>query len=270
MQIRDQNVDPTSALARKVVRNRIGTATSQTDVPVLRFKPRHGFQALDVDVTATTVAGTVTVDVRLAAPTSLFSQSTMSKNAGTAEQFDLTAFRFMANGTYVIKAAATGRTFSAAHVVSANKYGVILVQVDSAGTVTTKVPAATQAYDTSAMAVAALPAADANKVPVAYVIIANNAGAWTANTDDLTNGSDLTTATFVSLPITAKSILTGTITPLALQRVSGTLTSTQADIRDRTGTKEIVAIYTSDGTGALTNGEISIGYRPFPQHGEQY
>ena len=30
-----------------------------------------------------------------------------------------------------------------------------------------------------------------------YLAIANNAGDWVANTDDLTNRSDLTTATFV-------------------------------------------------------------------------
>jgi hypothetical protein len=88
--------------------------------------------------------------------------------------------------------------FSAAHVVSATKFGVILVQITAAGVLSTKVPSATQAYNTAALALAALPAADALNVALGYIAIAADAGDWTANTDDMTDGSDLTTATFVN------------------------------------------------------------------------
>lgn len=112
----------------------------------------------------------------------------------------LTALAIM-GGAVVTKAAATAIVFSAAHPVTASKFGVILVQMDASGTVTTKITGATQttamAYNSAALALAALPAPDANKIPLGYIAIAAKAALWTANTDDMTNGSDLTTATFV-------------------------------------------------------------------------
>ena len=51
------------------------------------------------------------------------------------------------------------------------------VQINDAGTVSTKVPAATQAYDTAPLALAALPSADAGNVAIGYIAIANNAAA---------------------------------------------------------------------------------------------
>jgi hypothetical protein len=119
----------------------------------------------------------------------------------TPEQFKTTN-RFVGrlNGETFGKAATTGLTFTAAHVVTASKFAIILVQVTPTGTVSTKVPLSTQAYNTAALALAALPAADAGNVPVGYIAIAAKAATWTANTDDLTNGSDLTTASFNDYP----------------------------------------------------------------------
>lgn len=109
-----------------------------------------------------------------------------------------TAYYRISDAVYS-KAATDGLDFTAAHVVTASKWGIVLVQINAAGTISTKVPASTQAYDTEAEAVAALPSADASNARMAYLLIHNNAGDWTANTDDLTNGSDVTTATFVEI-----------------------------------------------------------------------
>jgi len=103
---------------------------------------------------------------------------------------------FQIAGIPYSQAANTGQAFTAAHVVTALLYGVILIQMDAAGTMTSKVPAATQAYTSAALALAALPAPDASNVAVGYIAIHADAGDWTANTDDMTDGSDLTTATF--------------------------------------------------------------------------
>lgn len=105
------------------------------------------------------------------------------------------------NGIQFSKAATTAIVFSAAHVITASKYGIVLVQITDAGVFSTKVPGATQttamAYTTSALALAAKPAVDAGNTEVGYMIIQNNAGDWTANTDDLTAASDITAVTFV-------------------------------------------------------------------------
>lgn len=119
----------------------------------------------------------------------------------TPEQFKTSqAAYFRILGVQYTKAATTALTFSAGHVITASKFGVILVQIDKAGTISTKVPASPQAYNSAALALAALPAPDANKVALGYIAIENNAGDWTANTDDLTDGSDLTSAAFVDNP----------------------------------------------------------------------
>jgi hypothetical protein len=103
---------------------------------------------------------------------------------------------YLINGISHTKAATTALTFSAAHVITASKFGIILVQINAAGTISTKVPSATQAYNSAPLALAALPSADAGNVALGYIAIENNSGDWTANTDDLTNASDLTTAAF--------------------------------------------------------------------------
>lgn len=117
------------------------------------------------------------------------------------EKFKTTTTALYRVGGYPYsKAAATAILFTAAHVVTASKFAVVLIQVNAAGTVSTKVPATTQAYNSAALALAALPAPDAGKVALGYIAIAAKAATWTANTDDLTNGSDLTTAAFVDNP----------------------------------------------------------------------
>lgn len=122
----------------------------------------------------------------------------------TPEQFKTTTtLIWRRGGMQFSKAAATGLTFTAAHVVTASKYGIVLVQVNDAGTISTKVPAATQAYNTAPLALAALPAADTGNIAIGYIAIANNAGDWTANTDDLTAASDVTSVAFVNATVSS-------------------------------------------------------------------
>lgn len=118
------------------------------------------------------------------------------------EKFKTTATAFYkVAGAQYTKAAATAIVFSAAHPVTASKFGAILVQINAAGTVSTKITGATQttaqAFATAAAALAALPMPDAGNVALGYIQIAAKAALWTANTDDMTNGSDLTTAAFI-------------------------------------------------------------------------
>jgi hypothetical protein len=101
-------------------------------------------------------------------------------------------------GIQFSKAATTAIVFTASHVITASKYGIVLVQITDAGVISTKVPSSTQAYNTSALALAAKPAVDAGNTEVGYMIIQNNTGDWTANTDDLTAASDITAVTFTN------------------------------------------------------------------------
>ena len=125
------------------------------------------------------------------------------------------AFIFMIGGTnYTQAALATGSTFTAAHRVTAGKYGVVLVYVNAAGAISTQVPLSTQAYNTAALAHAASDAmltgagVNPNIVNIGRILIAAGGADWVANTNNLTNGSGLTTATFTSVTSTFQDILT--------------------------------------------------------------
>ena len=107
------------------------------------------------------------------------------------------AFDYMVGGVRYTKAAAE-TAFTAAHIVSIGKWGVFKVCIDSAGTITTVVPGATQAYDTEALAVAAIPATTASTAYIGTLTVKAKADAWDANTDNLLDGSDCTEANFYS------------------------------------------------------------------------
>jgi hypothetical protein len=152
----------------------------------------------------------------------------------TAEKFKTTTTAlYKLGGAQYSKGATDNLTFSAGHIVSANKFGVILIQINAAGTISTKVPGATQSYNDAPSALAALPAVDAGNVALGYIAIANNAGDWTANTDDMTNGSDLTTATFVDaaeVALTPTAVVQEGIVGRALVAIDNAAVGTPARI----------------------------------------
>lgn len=145
----------------------------------------------------------------------------------TPEQFaTTTAAYYRMSGIQYSKAITGALAFTAAHPVTASKFGAILVQINAAGTVTTRISGATQtttqAYNSGALAIAALPSPQAGNVALGYIVIEADSGGWTAITDDLTDASDLTTATFVdatALPafLTTVAALTES-TPLTLAK----------------------------------------------------
>ena len=99
-------------------------------------------------------------------------------------------------------------TINTAGVATTAHWGVFLVQINAAGTVSTLHGTYTsgtdQDYATEAAAIAALPAVTASNVQIGYVTVQGKAStAWTEATDDLTPAGDCTTATFYNLPAPA-------------------------------------------------------------------
>ena len=134
----------------------------------------------------------------------------------TAEKFKTTTTSLSRiAGVPVSKAAEDNLVFSAAHVIALDKYGIIVIQMNAAGTVSTLVPGATQTtpmtYATAALALAAKPEVADDHVELGHIAIFNDGTAWTANTDDLTDASDVVTAAFVdATPTTAERNITRT------------------------------------------------------------
>ena len=132
----------------------------------------------------------------------------------TAERFANAAFYYQINGTsYTIAADSAGNTFTLNHVIgdgASTLWGCINVYADAAGALSTKVPLATQVYTTAALAHAA---ADeiirpSNLCYVGRILIQSDSSTWTANTDNMTDGSELTTATFLSETSSFRDLVT--------------------------------------------------------------
>lgn len=114
-------------------------------------------------------------------------------------------FQYLINEVNVEKAAdAVGVPFTAVHKVAASKFGAINVYINAAGTISTKINSAGQtdtlSFDTAALALANVNAIahPTDTIKIGTILIENDASLWTANTDDLVDASDVTTATFFS------------------------------------------------------------------------
>lgn len=122
----------------------------------------------------------------------------------TATRYANAAFTYLIKGTTYSKAGDSGgNTFTAAHVIgngSDDLWGVINIYINSSGTLISKVPIATQVYTSAALAITAsdnmLALPFSELCYVGRILINANAKTWTANTDDMTDGSDVTTADF--------------------------------------------------------------------------
>jgi len=123
----------------------------------------------------------------------------------TTTSFSNTAFSYLVNGVSTAKAAnLVGTAFSAANTINTAAaagifWGGWLVQISSAGTITTKPCGglSNQVYTSKDATLAALPDADTNNSIVGYIVVAATTGAdWVANTDVLTSGTGNTSVTF--------------------------------------------------------------------------
>jgi hypothetical protein len=191
------------------------------------------------------------------------------------EDFQVGDFTYIIDGVKYTKTAADGIDFTAAHVCTALKFLAILVEIDAAGTVATKVPlvdgrsqTAAQGYDTAPEAIAALPPQTPGKVALGYILVNADAGNWTANTDDMeptATPGDLTSVLFHSYTAPVNDVFAvqaGTIVTNVW--TDETLATRRQALR---GANQFLVLL-SGTTGIITDPEIAIEYRPYPMAAE--
>jgi hypothetical protein len=130
-------------------------------------------------------------------------------SAVSALKFKTTATAtFYISETQYTKAATDNLTFTAAHTVTQGQlWGAIAIQINAAGTVSTKVVSDPQAYATEAAAIAALPSADASNVLLGYITIQSLVGAdWDANTHNMTPAGECDDSNFYNWYEVANSV----------------------------------------------------------------
>lgn len=89
--------------------------------------------------------------------------------------------------TFKHAAAATAKALGALGTIPASKWGIIVPQEDASGTCTFK--SVLTGFDTEALAIAALPAPDADKAPLGYITVLASASTWIAGTDAFQGGT---------------------------------------------------------------------------------
>jgi hypothetical protein len=161
--------------------------------------------------------------------------STELSVGSTATRIANTAFKYQLNGTaYTGSANAAGSTFTTANTINTAAgagtfWGAWSVEIDSSGNVYTY-PAgglSNQVYTSEAEAISNLPAPTYH--PMGFVTIECNTGAsWTANTDDLTEGSDCTSCNFYNATVVCELRYWKYYADLS--SVDGTLDSTTDEI----------------------------------------
>ena len=117
--------------------------------------------------------------------------TTGALSRGTTVTLATAAQVISVNAVSAVVAAQTGQALGALGTIPASKWGVILVQRDLAGT-TTFVSGAnnyTTGYDSEADAIAALPAATADRVHIGHITVLASASTWIAGTDALAGGT---------------------------------------------------------------------------------
>ena len=234
--------------------------TSQAGRRILLYKPGHEFLLLPAQVYARDYTALCTFDVTVANRDGIVGRVDASLAIhSTADQFACGAFNYVIGGVGYSKAAETALQFSTNFTITNNLHGAALVQINAAGTISTKVVSALQAYASASLAIGNLPAPDAGNIAIGYWVISPTAGLFTANTTNLT-----TIGTPVDTAIIARAIE-------ALAPVDGTVVeSSTPTFAAGHGNPDavIVVTYTSDGTGDVADGFLTLAYRPFPLNGE--
>lgn len=274
MPIREQKFLPNAHAVEHLIPSAITTANSLTAREFHQFVPGYAFAFTRLGLGNRTETGAVTIDARIAESNGMVSAPLFAKDAGEPEDMQVGAFSFFLNNTVLAKALTTGIDFSAAYVVTQNLWGVFILQINASGTLSTLAAAATQGYTTAAAALKAIPAPTANNVIVGAIVLQANTGAnWTANTDDLTAGSDCQTITFYQgqelFPNAVKTPTTAACAAVSGQYTTTTVkTSTSFFHTLGSKTATVILTQTTDGTGALADGNAMYGIRPYPLNGE--
>lgn len=234
---RDIKIDASNPIEIRAILTSIYTDLSAllTPVDALVTDYTAGRAEIIKLVTDITAADAFTDSLRTyLASDGIINTTTLSVGSNTAQVAN-TAFQYLIDGVPYHKAAVTaGTAFSAADTINTGAaagfyWGIWAVQIDAAGTISTKSPSSDQVYADEATAIAALPAADAGSVVVGYVTVKSLENVdWVAQTDDLTDASDCTEANFYSTASGIPAALVRTATNPAAVTASavGTLTTT--------------------------------------------
>lgn len=281
----DNKVSPAAGVAKKLLHGLITSVVGQTKAILDIVQLPFGFVVESVGVYCQTVTTGATFDCRLVpvVPTGGLLNAITLTVGGTASNFKINA-AIIAVGPLVTSPAVVppivyqaitdNNAFSSAFTINVGAasglfWGAVRIQMSTAGTITTKVVSADQAFATEAEALVACPQADAGKIDLGTITIQMKTGAtFTAQTTDL-NDTTVNATNYNGRAATAVSVLTGEVSFVSLEKVYGTMVAALSDAACASPGGLLVIDYTTAAsTGALLNGRYDVQYRPYPMAGE--
>lgn len=268
-------------VGREVIECPLAPAISQTNAIALIQQMPYGFVLESLQAYCRALAGTVAINVGFVPVGGVLDAVTLATGTTTSRfQLSTTLLRAVAAAlnantglpTVVNKAAEDNIQFSSAFTVNAAAatgtfFGACRVQMNAAGTISTKVVSADQTYASAAAAQAAAPPADVGQVNLGTITIQAVNVAFTANTTLL--GAAGITTTYQGRASSLVLLNGGAdLSYTAGRLLFATPSTAQSTRRSAVPGALLVLRYTTNGSGALTEGSFGIGVRPFPANGE--
>jgi len=267
MATQDRNIHrDAQALKKLATAPTINPAAVDVDIPFFAIQPRYNYRVMDLSFFATVVA-TAAATIKAAVVPLLSAVGTPQLAAAAAVTFTIEAFWQNVAGVLTTRAATAAQAFTTAFTVTDGGWGVVLVQADAAGTITTKAQGALMDFGTEAIALANCPAPDALNGVVAILTIEASGADFVAATDDTDTAASFNTASRDGHVATAAIAAV----PSQGNAVLGQKIQDDAGVRilDGKGGEDLLVLsIRSAGVAALTAGQAAVEYRPFPAQGE--
>ncbi len=269
MAVQDRNVHRDAQIARKALNALIeDPATVDEDEPIYYTTPRYNYRISDLIAYARVIAtADITLRAKAVQVNGVVGQPALA--AAGAVTFAIESFWQNVAGVLTDRAATAAQAFTDAFTVLEDGWGVVLIVVDAAGTITTRAASSTMGFGTEALALLACPGVngDGSEGVVAVLTIEAVGGDFDATADntDTANAFNFFDAGGHSLTL---------VVDTDPQSVNATLATAIKDpagmrILDGRGDNDMLVISArSDGAAVTTEGTFQCEYRPSPIQGE--
>jgi len=279
MSINQGQITPDNGVAFKDETLRLVPAQSLTDAIAVMRQLRSRVKFTGVSLKATTYTATLAVGVGYV-PVGRSVAAVTLEIAATTDRFKIGAAIIGLSGTIdtntglatvVHKAITDNLEFSSAYTintaaVAGQFWGAFRIQMNSAGTISTRAVSQDQVFTIQQDAIDNCPAAASNMVDLGTITIRSGSGiAFICNTTALTGGG--VTVNYNGKASGFTLVTTGALAPVAATLVQGTMAADTVVTTAGKGTLLVVR-YTSDGSFVQGDLTANVSYRPYPLNSE--
>lgn len=265
--IQDRNIHRDARALRKSVTLSvpdIAAGDVDSDVPFAIIQPRYNFRVMDLEFFGDLATAAAALQASVVSDLDVVGSPQFG--AAAAVTFTIEELNQLDAGVFVNVAATAAQAFSDAFTVVDGGWGVVLVQIDGAQAITTKVPQLSMGFATEADALNACPVPDSGNGVVGILTIEASGADFDATVDNTSTANAFNTYDRSGHVV---SVAIGTD-----QYGNAALGQNLKDPAGRRilegagGSDLLVLSQRSAGAADFTNGQAIVEYRPVPAGGE--